>query len=90
MHGIVVVKTELVEPGSTENWVSESVLFWSCLLESPSLPSNIVKEGSAWDDCECPGKRETNKTNIVLVYNISWIMVGLLADKTLKNPKSQT
>ena len=77
------------------NWLNPEALkiinhmkvpFGCNLLEGPSLPSSIVKEGSAWDDCECPGKRETNKTNIVLVYDISWIMVGLLADKTRRNP----
>ena len=63
LQGIIVIKTKLIEPRSAENFgfhKDSSVLFQYCLgglLEGPSLPSSIVKEGSAWGGCECPEKR---------------------------------
>jgi len=65
VHGIIVVETELVESSS---------------IEGPSLPSNIVKEGSAWDYCDCPEKEGENinqKNTFFFTKYFPWIEVQL-------------
>ena len=55
------------------NWLNPEALkiinhmkvpFGCNLLEGPSLPSSIVKEGSAWGGCECPEEKKSTPKHI--------------------------